>query len=346
MTHQISVLTEIDEFLTDRCQSAQRRIEDAKPDLLRAIAYNDRLAANWEPGIKTRSVGLEQHELDRFMAMARSEWLAGRRHPSRPTGRALIIDLGAGNGKVVDWIAALVEELPWEVSYIFTDISSKMMESARARFDAMKADHPDAQVCGHFTLADITEPMFSSEDWARLREVFFPIITVCAGGTIGNFGEQDSSDDSAQDLVFNHYVRPADAALVTFLDPQKIKTSLKAYASSGLNSGMYDGQMVNAYVLSGGDVRLVDSWTVPFNGNGTTDAAMSEVIRAADGMSDKPFWLKMDMIREGKKVGQVTRHYSEKYAKKRFLGSASILEIESNGRAYTVTFGDDSPPDL
>lgn len=345
MPFQVSVLDEIDELLSARCRTAQVRLEENKPGLIRAIEYNDRLAGHWQPGIKTRSSELEEHELRKFMDMMRSDWLRGRRHPSRPKRRALIIDLGAGNGKVVDWIAALVDETAWEVSYVFTDISPRMMEGAEKRFAMTKAERPGARMHGHFTLCDITEPMFSAVDWAELREAFFPIVTICAGGTIGNFGEVESADDSAQDLVFEHYVRPADAALVTFLDPARIKISLEAYRSSGTNSGMYDGQVVNAYVYTGRENRLQDSWVVPFTGNGKTHSAMDRVIRGVEDLEGRPFWMKLDMTRNGLKVGQVTRHYSEDYARTRFLGGMSVLDVEPNGRAYTITFGDGSPGD-
>ncbi len=174
------------------------------------------------------------------------------------------------------------------------------------------------------------------------RQAFFPIIAVCAGGTIGNFGELEAANDEAQDLVFAHYLRPADASLVTFLDPQRVETSLAAYSSFGGRTGMYDGQEVCAYVLSGRKNRLVESWTVPFS-NGQAHAAAKDVIRLANSMGKKPFWLKLDMIRKGEKVGQVTRHYSERYARSRFLGNADSLNVQPCGRAYITTFGDGPP---
>ena len=123
--------------------------------------------------------------------------------------------------------------------------------------------------------------MFSAEDGVKLRQAFFPIITVCAGGTIGNFGEINADDDAAQDLVFTYYVWPADAALVTFLDPNRIKTSLDAYASTGAASGMYNGQIVSAFVLSGRRNQSVNEWVVPFGGNGETTSSKAKVVRRA-----------------------------------------------------------------
>ncbi len=340
MSKQVSVLDEIDQFLSHKCEQVQQRFEELKPARSEAIQYNNQLAEHWQPGIKTRSQELEEAELKAFMNLIRSPWLKSRRHPRRPTGRALIIDLGGGNGKVVEWIAALSDELAYEVSYLYTDISPRMQEEAEARFIAMKSERPGRSLHGYFTLACVTQPIFSANDWTVLRRAFFPIIGVCAGGTIGNFGDLEAADDAAQDLVFTHYIRPADASLVTFLDPLRVETSLAAYASFGGRTGMYDGQVVNAYVLAGRKNRLYETWTVPFAKNGHKRSAAVSVVRAVSRMSRKPFWLKLDMIRNGEKVGQVTRHYSERYAKRRFLGDKSIFNIQPCGRAFITVFGE------
>ena len=322
----------ITELLTKKCELAEKQFVETSPISQEAIEYNDRLANFWHPGIKTRSQELEESERKIFVDMALSAWLNSRRGPERRGNRALVIDLGGGNGKVVDWIDALAAQSPHPVTYLYTDISPQMRADARARFEEMRKKHPGKKLRGHFPLADATKPLFDAREWGRIRSHFFPIISVCAGGTIGNFGELGAEDNTAQKIVFKLLLEGPDATLVTFLDPARIERSLKAYSTFGTASGMYDAQDIRLFVAGQEADKLHHECRVPFE-KAKLDKAINGLAQVVRDLGPEACWARLEMLKSGESVGQVTRHYNQQYVHGKFLNGSSIFATQPCDRA-------------
>ncbi len=319
-------------LMIDRCRVAETDFQGRQPSSLASVRYNDRLASHWRPGIMTRDLALETAEASGFSGLLR-DLLAGPPPPGRPAQRALILDLGGGTGKVVDWLGSLVDSTPAEVTYLYFDIAPRMRDEAAARFEALRARAP-GRIRGSLTLADVTTPVFSRADWRNLRRAFHPIAMVCAGGTIGNFGALDACDNAAQDLVAASYFRAADAGLVTFLDPCRLNRSLAAYAAFGMESGLYDGQTLRFFT---GDTESGARVDVSFHPDRFRVSAR-HAVRIAASLNGQPFWVKLDMTKGGVPVGQVTRHYSGSYARSRFLIGTGLSTHTRVSRATCITF--------
>lgn len=319
-------------LMTHRCRIAEDDFQGRQPASLAAVRYNDRLAAHWKPGIMTRDLALETAEAAGFDGLLRG-LLAGPPPPGRPAHRVLVLDLGGGTGKVVDWLEALLDASPVDATYLYFDIAPRMRDEAAARFEALRLRVP-GRVRGSLTLADVTNPVFSRADWRNLRRAFHPIVTVCAGGTIGNFGPLEAGDNAAQDRVSASYLRSADAGLVTFLDPCRLDRSLAAYAGFGMDSGLYDGQTLRFFT---GGAEPGPRVEVSFHPDRFRVSAR-HAVRIAGSFGGQPFWVKLDMTKGGAPVGQVTRHYSEAYAQARFLIGARDLGRSRVSRATCMTF--------
>ncbi len=320
-------------LLVDRCRSAETEFAGHLPAALPAVRYNDRLAAHWKPGIMTRDLALEEAEAGVFSRLLHG-LLTGPPPPGRPARRPLILDLGGGTGKVVDWLESLLATHPVDLTYLYFDISARMRDEAAARFARLQDGVFGGRVHGSLTLADVTTPVFTRTDWRDLRRAFHPVVAVCAGGTIGNFGGIDAADNTAQDRVSASYFRAADAGLATFLDPNRLDRSLAAYAAFGMESGLYDGQTLSFF---SGRPESGSRAHVSFHPSQFAPLAR-HAVRIATSLESRPFWIKLDMTKGGAPVGQVTRHYSEAYAEARFLRRTRIVERVRVSRATCITF--------
>lgn len=301
-----------------------------------AVRYNNRLARHWKSGIPTRHHDLEDAEAALFLELLASPRLAARRGPDRPVWNPLIIDLGGGTGKVVGWLDRLLGSWSPSAAYLYYDIAPAMRSEAEVAFERLRNAYPGRRIEGWFHLTDVSRAGPAGRAWRAMRRTYFPIVTVCAGGTIGNFGPLRGRDDAAQRRVFANWIVPADGALVTFLDPSRIGVSLAAYSEFGLHSGLYDGQRVQAYVR-GADAgtRELGVHRVSFTGDEFA-APFSRLERLAQRLARWPFWLKLEMTKHGRRIGQVTRHFTPSYAREVFLdGIETVAEFSAN-RAWGV----------
>lgn len=332
------VIARANRMVEKRCDEARKAFERDHGERQEAVTYNDRLANHWKPGISTRDTALEAAEMGAFHRLVAHCVANSGTGGGRPQMRPLVVDLGGGTGKVLDWIRGLEISGEDSLTYVYTDFSPRMRDEARARFESMRGAGSMPGVKGHFIQCDLTRPMFKSRDWSLLRSAFHPIVAVCAGGTIGNLGDLEAFDNSAQHAAFEHYLRPSDASLCTVLDPHKIEVSLSAYAKFGREAGLYDAQDAVVFKANGdpSTPETVRRLRVPFQ-PGLFEPAVEEISGLIRNMSGEPTWVKLDMLKKGEPVGQVTRHYSERYVKSLFLRDCAVREKVVSGRAYVLT---------
>ena len=325
-------------MVEERCDEARKAFEREHGTRQEAVTYNDQLAGHWKPGISTRDTALEAAEMGAFHRLVAHCVTSAGTGTGRPRMRPLIIDLGGGTGKVLEWIRSLDMSGGDSLTYVYTDFSPRMRDQASSRFESMRGDGSMPKVRGHFIQCDLTRPMFHDRDWQVLRSAFHPIIAVCAGGTIGNLGDLEACDNSAQHAAFENYLRPSDASLCTVLDPHKIEVSLSAYAKFGREAGLYDAQDAVVYRANGdpSEPETVRRLRVPFK-PGLFEPAVEEISDLIRNMSGEPTWVRLEMLKKGEPVGQVTRHYSEKYVRSLFLRDCAIREKVATGRAYVLT---------
>ncbi|MFQ6136803.1 MAG: hypothetical protein ACE5PM_06450 [Candidatus Hydrothermarchaeales archaeon] len=294
------------------------------------VKYQDGLTEHWKPGAPTRDINMEEKEKEYF-----SEYLAKRFGDG--VSKILLFDLGGGDGKVVDWfsnISSLMEDKPdHKIVYFYADVAPKMRELAKKKYLKYVAEHPDFQVSGLFTLMDVTNVYFTREEYRTLHKYFDLIIQVCAGGTIGNLGELEDIGYEAQKKVIDKYFKPSDFTFITFLDPEEIRTSMREYTDYGVETSAYDSLKVRFVLAQCAGHKIVAKHLLNFRNKKEYDEAFTEVADRACSLKGKPFFVVIEMWKDGEYVGQISRHYSKEYFKKNLFEKFKCQEFVKVGRA-------------
>ncbi|MBV9688655.1 MAG: hypothetical protein JO202_02985 [Ktedonobacteraceae bacterium] len=318
-------------------QATARELSHSESALLSSVDYNNLLASSWVEGSPARRPAADSAEYELFLVI--TEAIKAQLLLCPPSQRiVLVLDWGAGNGKVIPWLRVSADRLNDIPSillvYLYIDFSPVMLAIARREYDSL-FNGSNEKTLALFALTDVMKSQFSEHDWQELRTYCGCVLSICAGGTIGNLGtELDGANHFQRTLLKNWY--PCDHILVTFLNPAQFRDTVLHYTHSGLSSGRFDTLFVSLYALSksqkpslvtNGHIDLINLHSSP---------TFQELHEGVRDLGEKPYFVIFEMRSGDKSLGQVSRHYSSEYVKQVFLENYNIVRcIEvSSARCY------------
>ncbi|MBV8822304.1 MAG: hypothetical protein JO123_05885, partial [Ktedonobacteraceae bacterium] len=286
-------------------QATARDLSHSESVLLSSVDYNNLLACSWAEGSPARRPAVDSAEYELFLAT--TEAIKAQLLLCPPSQRiVLALDWGAGNGKVIPWLGVLADRLSDIPSillvYLYIDFSPVMLANAHREYDSLFSGSNE-KILALFALTDVMKSQFSEQDWHTLRTHCGCILSICAGGTIGNFGtELDGANHFQRTLLKNWY--HCDHILVTFLNPAQFRDIVLHYTHSGLSSGRFDTLFVSLYALSKSQepslvaydhIDLINLYTSP------TFQELHECVR---DLGQKPYFVIFEMRSGDKPLGQ------------------------------------------
>jgi len=293
-------------------------------------SYNDRLAEAWTEGAVARRQGVDLAERTLF-----ARWVDAPNSKLDAAARTiLLIDWGGGTGKAIPWIRQFCQDVrplvKTEIVYLYIDISPAMLRAAR-NVCAVNFIDDTKSFRAFFALVDVTAVSLRDREWRTLRSAFREIISMCAGGTAGNFGLEITPNTQRQMTLFEQ-MRNSDHALITFLDARFLLRAIQHYARSGPPAGRFDHLVISLYSGDSHSPNLVQpSVDLDLCNLAIHDGVhkLEELIRSLLG---KPFAAVIEMRLGDRKVGQVTRHYSPEYAEEHFLMGYKLQQrVQADG---------------